>query len=224
MSGTSSQLTSPVVWVTVFAAVAMIAYFSRRRLQATAVSVGLPFGLGSTTYDTRPLDRAVAWKLYVQLVTRKAALPFDSETDSVIDVLDSLFELFGVARELLLELRPADLSCRSGVAQLIIRVLNDGLRPCLTRWQSDFRHWWGVAREDPSNSALAPVELQKGYPSYSELVSDIQKMNTELLKFAEELLEIANPPARATLRRKRIVPRAPSDAPAAPETAAESGE
>jgi hypothetical protein len=206
--------------VAVVAAAGAIAYFYRRRLQATAVSVGLPFGLGSTTYDTRPLDRIVAWKLYVQLVTRKAALPFNSDRDRVDEVLNSLFELFGVARELLLELRPADIAASSGVAELIIRVLNDGLRPYLTRWQSDFRHWWRLASAAPEYSDLTPVELQKRYPSFSELVADLQKMNTELLKFAEQLLEIANPPGRGVRRREPIVPLAPSGAPLGAEPAA----
>ena len=44
---------------------------------ARSVSIGLPFGLGSATFELTRQDRVAAWKLHVQLVTRKAALPFD---------------------------------------------------------------------------------------------------------------------------------------------------
>ena len=87
----------------------------RRRGHSTSVSVGIPFGLGSVTYDTTPADRTVAWKLYVQLVTRKAALPFDPDADLVVEVFDSLFELFPISRTLLSALPPRHYERAGGV-------------------------------------------------------------------------------------------------------------
>ena len=84
----------------------LVRIYRRRRYSSYCVSIGLPFNLGSRTYDTTPRDRIVAWKLYVQLATRKAALPFDEKHDLISDVYDSLFALFGVTRDLLLELPP----------------------------------------------------------------------------------------------------------------------
>lgn len=62
----------------------------RRRTAAQSVSIGLPFGLGSATFDLTKKDRVAAWKLHVQLVTRKAALPFYQKDDVIADVLASL--------------------------------------------------------------------------------------------------------------------------------------
>lgn len=179
----------------------------------SGVSVGLPFGLGSVTYDTTQVDRTVAWKLYVQLVTRKAALPFDDENDTLADVLDSLFELFKIARELLLELRPADYKAGAGVASMIIRVMNDGVRPRLTRWQSDYRRWWENAIASEANQTRQPQEIQRDYSRYEELVTDLKAMNSELARFADDLLAIATTEASVIRRRKRITPAAPPGEP-----------
>src|SRR5439155_16506544 len=97
-----------------------------RRYPSSSISIGLPFGLGSRTYDTTPRDRIVAWKLYVQLTTRKAALPFDDKYDLVVEIYDSLFDVFQITRELLIDLAPNEFEREEGVATLLLRVLNDG--------------------------------------------------------------------------------------------------
>ncbi len=197
-------------WIGIGLPMVLIYLNHRRRGQSTSVSVGIPFGLGSTTYDTTPADRIVAWKLYVQLVTRKAALPFDSDADLVVDVFDSLFELFPISRTLLSDLPPRHYERDGGVASLVIRVLNDGLRPSLTRWQSGFRQWWTEALEQESNKGTRPQDIQRQFPQYDELVKDLRVMNTELGKFADELFEIASVRPRRQWRRERIRPVAPS--------------
>src|SRR5713226_3529347 len=143
------------------------------RYASYSVSVGLPFNLGSRTYDTTPRDRIVAWKLYVQLATRKAALPFDEKYDVISDVHDSLFALFGVTRDLLLDLPPHEFEREESVAALLLRVINGGLRPYLTHWQSDFRTWWEETAKAPDNKGKSPQEVQREYPRYAELVSEL---------------------------------------------------
>jgi hypothetical protein len=164
----------------------------RRQSRIESVSINIPFGLGSATFDLTPVDRVAAWKLHVQLVTRKAALPFDEAHDTIADVLSSLFDVFQVARALLLELPPDDRKRHDDVARLIVRVLNDGLRPMLTRWHADYRHWWKAAVKSPSNATRSPQEIQRDYPRYQELVADLRRMNGELGKFADELAAVAS--------------------------------
>lgn len=174
------------------------------------MSIGIPFGLGSATFDLTPTDRFVAWKLHVQLVTRKAALPFDQEHDVVADVLSSLFDLFQVARDLLLELPPSDSADRHSVANLIIRVLNDGIRPMLTRWQADYRRWWDSALAKSENATRSPQTIQRDYPRYSEIICDLQRTNTELSKFSDELALIAAGASKRKREKMKIKPMAPS--------------
>jgi len=180
----------------------------RRRTPARSVSIGLPFGLGSATFDLTSKDRVAAWKLHVQLVTRKAALPLDQKDDVIADVLASLFELFQVARDLLLELPPTNSNDQQGVAGLIVRVLNMGIRPTLTRWQADYRRWWEAALQLPANAGRTPQEIQRDYSRYGELVADLGRMNIELSKFSDRLALVASgaSPRRAMAA---AAPRAP---------------
>ena len=197
-------------WVGGIVFLLLAGLFRWRHYSSYSVNVGLPFNLGSRTYDTTPRDRIVAWKLYVQLATRKAAVPFDESYDLISDVYDSLFALFGITRDLLLELPPHEFEREDGMALLLLRVTNDGLRPHLTRWQSDFRRWWEAAVKATDNHGKSPQEVQRQYPRYTELVSDLQRTNTELSKLADELLTIARARKHKPTRPSKVVPSAPT--------------
>ena len=165
----------------------LVMVISIRRSQIKSVSLSLPFKLGSVVFDTTPTDRIIAWKAYVQLVTRKAALPFDEEHDSIEDVYASLYSLFNATRDLLSDLPPKNFQNPDGISAQLLRILNDGLRPHLTRWQSDFRTWIGNARKKDEFMSMSPVGLQKRYPRYSSLVEDLKDTNTELSELADGL-------------------------------------
>ena len=190
--------------------VGVILWLRGRRFSSEAVTIGLPFSLGSITYNTTPTDRVVAWKLYVQLTTRKAALPFDAENDLIVEVYDSLFALFGETRDLLLTLPVHEFERRDGIASLMIRVLNDGVRPHLTRWQADFRKWWESALADGCVGRRRPQDVQRTFPQYQELVDDLKQTNSELTRLADELLMIARPLRGKKRRVAKVVPVPPT--------------
>jgi len=163
----------------------------RRQPRATSATINLPFNLGNITYDLSEKERVLAWQLYVQLRTRKAALAFDEEYDVVAEVYDSLHDLFAITRDLLMNLPLQEVEKQESVADLMLRVQNDGLRPHLTKWQADFRRWWAQALNDPAYNEKRPQELQRSYPHYQALVEDLKTTNLELNKLAEALLIIA---------------------------------
>jgi hypothetical protein len=197
-------------WVGVLIPTFLVIVFGLRKFTSNSVSVGLPFGLGSRTYDTTPADRIVAWKLYVQLSTRKAALPFDEENDVIGEVYDSLYKLFETTRELLIALPPREFQRENGVASLMLRVMNDGVRPHLTQWQFKYRKWWEEAVVATENRSKSPQEIQRQYPYYIALVADLKKTNTELSKFSDELLAIARRSKPRLARPEKIVPIPPN--------------
>jgi hypothetical protein len=176
----------------------------RRNFLVSTVTLSLPFKLGNITYKATEQDRVFAWKLYVHLKTRKAALPFDGENDVIAEVYDSLYELFQITRDLLCSIPVEYLQGRRNIADLILRVQNDGLRPHLTKWQAPFRRWWMKAIESPDNQEKSPQEIQRQYKSYDALVSDLQQMNTEVSKFAEELLRIVHSEKLSFLKKLLI--------------------
>lgn len=216
-----SVLTSSRFWIGIVVAGASFALvhlvLRSRRFQVSAATLSLPFNLGNITYRTTEQDRVLAWQLYVHLKTRKAALPFDKENDVIIEVYDSLYELFQITRDFLCNIPLRNLRQERNVADLMLRVQNDGLRPHLTKWQAPFRRWWMKAIESPENGDKPPQEIQRQFPSYDVLVSDLRQMNTEMSKFAEELLRIARPERRSLWQRladkwrsRATVPEAPS--------------
>ena len=180
-----------------------------RRLQIKSASLNVPFKIGSITFETTPTDRIIAWKAYVQLVTRKAALPFDDKHDVIEDVYASMYSLFDTSRDLLSNLPPRSFENPDGISAILLRVINDGLRPHLTRWQSDFRSWMDIARKNDEFQGMSPVALQKLYPDYQKLVEDLRFTNTELIKLADELYLIARGESRDTLAQPAIKPEPP---------------
>lgn len=202
-------LASIEFWIGVFIPTTIVIIIARRSIYADSVNINIPFGIGSANFKTAPMDRIIAWKLYVQLVTRKAALPFDEQLDLISDVYDSLFELFKITRELLLELPPHEFQRQQGIAALMLRVLNGGVRPHLTKWQAEYRAWSETSGKSAKYKNLKPQEIQRKFPRYTELVSDLKHTNTELSKLADELKEFSSPAKRKGMRRKKIVPEAP---------------
>src|SRR5438552_17816145 len=89
------------VGVGVVISLIVLAVIVNRRYRAKSMTINMPFGLGSIVYGSSTEDRVLAWKMYVQLSTRKAALLFDDSHDVIAEVYSSLYELFSVTRELL---------------------------------------------------------------------------------------------------------------------------
>lgn len=168
-----------------------------KKYKVRSVSINIPFQLGNITYEPTEQDRIIAWKLYAQLMTRKAALIFDEDHDIIVEVYDSLYELFSISRNLIVDLAIYEIEREPNIADFVLRVQNDGIRPHLTKWQYDFRRWWDSALKDVNNADVRPQEIQEQYPRYKELIDELKQMNIELSKYAEDLLGIAKiPPKR----------------------------
>ena len=138
-------------------------------------------------------DIQVAHKAWVELVTRKAALPFDKEHDVVSEVYNSWYALFQEMRSLTKTI-PAEKVRRSKDTQELVRLLvdalNNGLRPHLTQWQARFRHWYENAVKQ--NVGKSPQEIQREYPQYQELVEGLIQVNKQLVDYADVIRRIAH--------------------------------
>jgi len=87
---------------------------------------------------------------------------------------------------------------------LLLRVLNDGIRPYLTRWHASYRVWWDNANELPENKEKSPQEIQRTFQNYMDLTLELKNMNDELIKYAEELLAIVYAGQRWHKSKKQI--------------------
>ncbi|MBB4634201.1 hypothetical protein [Longimicrobium terrae] len=135
-------------------------------------------------------DVRVAYQLWVELSTRKIGLPIDYDDDVIVEIYDSWYHFFGITRELIKDIPPSKL--RSGesiqaLIQLSIDVLNEGMRPHLTRWQARFRRWYDRELSNPDNILVEPQELQKRFPRYDELTDDMDLVNARLMYYRDQM-------------------------------------
>lgn len=154
----------------------------------TIDEVNLGIGNSSVKLLYNKKDQEIAYKLWVELSTRKIGLPFDRENDVISEVYNSWYEFFKIARELLKEIPVGRLPYSNDLIQLTEKVLNMGLRPHLTMWQAKYRKWYDKALEEKSGT---PQEIQKQYPEYALLIEDLLLTNERMIEYKNLMGEIA---------------------------------
>ncbi len=97
---------------------------------------------GSLSCEVAPNNdvRRIAYQLWIELRTRKVALPLE-ENDLIIEVYNSWYSLFTIARNLAKDVPVNHLNNENtkNLINLIMDLLNNQLRPHLTCWQGKFR-------------------------------------------------------------------------------------
>ena len=127
------------------AAVLVLQQF-RQTAQLTEVKVTVPH-VSELTFVVNNDARQVAWKLYVETVTRVSTQPLADEEGFVREALTSLYGLFATTRDTLKASRPSvPVSGRQTVEHLAVTMLNHQLRPFLSKWHPRLR----TVREDAS--------------------------------------------------------------------------
>ncbi len=146
--------------------------------------------IGQVEFCPSIQDIQIAHQIWTELVTRKAAIPIDPENDVITEIYDSWYELFKKIRSLICDL-PGNL-VRKKDTQKLVRIatetLNKGLRPHLTKWHARFRTWF--EQNSYRLKDLSPQELQREYPEYDQLITDLKKVNQELIQYSDELQKI----------------------------------
>jgi hypothetical protein len=155
-------------------------------------------GIGSQKFSFKPnmTDKQVAYAIWVELSTRKIGLPIDFDNDVVSEIYDSWHGFFTVTRDLVKGI-PAQKVRRDSTQKIIrlsIEVLNEGLRPHLTRWQARFRHWYDreLRKYDEGNGeeVLDPQLIQEKFPNFEELKKDMEQVNQSLIKYRNQMYRL----------------------------------
>lgn len=165
--------------------------FLARRWQVVEVRLAL---LGTTWRIERNRQTAeLAHEAYVELITRKAALAFEEEDDVLTEIYDSWYALFGEIRRLTRQIDADDIAENPDLRHLhdlLIAVLNQGLRPHLTKWHARFRRWYTAEAE--RRREASPQDIQRDYPNYEELVASLRDGNRLLIDLAAELKKLSH--------------------------------
>lgn len=153
-------------------------------------------GIGSSKVGIKPNyeDMQIAYKLWVELSTRKIGLSIDLDNDVIEEIYDSWYEFFRLTRELVKDIPISKIRKDKSTGELVriaVEVLNEGIRPHLTKWQAKFRKWYTAQLENKANVDLSPQDCQKKYPEYNELTKDLLEVNKRLTEYRKILRELA---------------------------------
>jgi hypothetical protein len=144
-------------------------------------------GLGNGKIKLKPnlVDCQVAYAIWVELSTRKIGLEIDLEHDVITEVYDSWFQFFTITRELLKTIPVGKVQDESTqkITKLSIDVLNEGLRPHLTKWQARFRRWYKHEIAHTSRLADEAQCVQRDFPEYEALKTDLLLVNQRLIYY-----------------------------------------
>lgn len=165
--------------------------------RVTEITLSLPFGLGGVTIEISRAERHAAWKLYVEFATRISTQPLPPGAGSVREALSSLHALYGITREVLKEAGPEIGESPSGLGPVAIRVLNEGLRPFITRWHAAYGDFERVAALELATAhglRGAPVELvdQAGWSGLDAFHAELETVRGELRTYVHQLAMIAS--------------------------------
>lgn len=148
-------------------------------------------GMGTVTVTNNREVSKIAHKAYIEIITRKVGLKFEEDKDVIVEVYDSWYAMFGIIRNLTkdIEMNKYNKDVQK-LEQVLIDVLNLGLRPHLTTWQAKFRKWYSEFDANKYKGIHTPQQIQKKYPQYNELISDLKNTNDKMLEFANQLKKL----------------------------------
>jgi hypothetical protein len=150
------------------------------------VTVNLPFGLGGAEWEADPTQRRAAWSLYVELVTRIAVQPLESDQGLLREALTSLYNLFPTTREILKAAGPDVGASHNSVGGVAIRVLNCGLRPFLAKWHPSLQVW---EAQRPANVSFK--EHEKNWSEEPKLRTELEELRQNLQEYSIALAIMA---------------------------------
>ena len=150
------------------------------------------FGFGDHKVSFKPnnVDRQIAYSIWVELSTRKVGLPIDLNDDVIAEIYDSWYAFFGVTRELIKDIPVSKLRHDSTgtIINLSMEVLNEGLRPHLTKWQARFRHWYD--HQMSTKNDVCPQDVQTNFPEFEQLSSDLLEVNRRLQNYRKRMYQL----------------------------------
>jgi TIR domain len=158
------------------------------------IELGIPY-IGKITGMWKPDadERAAAWELYIELVTRVPVAALASDEGLLREALSSLYTIFTLTRDILRKHGPLIAKPKQGgelsFGYVAIAVLNNVLRPILAKWHPlllDYEH-----TREPSISVF---EHERDWEKNAELRHDLDEARTVLVTYATILAEVAGIP------------------------------
>ena len=160
---------------------AMVFYAYWRTVRLTELTVSIP-NLTNLTFAITPSNEGIAWRLFVESVTRISTQPLDQGSGVIREALDSLYALFQSVRGILLEARPtAGVGSTPTVEYLAISMLNVQMRPFMAKWHARLSEW------EQQN----PDARESEWPENAQCRAEMETMRQGLLDYVRGLGQLA---------------------------------
>jgi hypothetical protein len=139
---------------------------------------------GNLNIHVNKKNKRLAYNIWVELSTRKIAIDFDEDNDTIIRLYKSWYSAFSLIREYIKDIGQEKID--SDLRKISLSILNETLRPHLTKYHYRFESWFNNHYTNDKD----PQDVQKQYPLYEELVHDVRRVNSECKKYLELLQRI----------------------------------
>ena len=165
-------------------AVGLVTYMYRRTVRLTGATLSVP-QLGQLHFAVTRESQQVAWRLFVELVTRISTQPLDDRSGRLRSALNSLYSLLQFTRELLRENPPSQQTGQEPtVEELAITMLNADLRPFLVYWHRTLTEWRQANPDRP----------EADWPRHGECRSQLSDVQHRLRQYALNFGQLAGVP------------------------------
>ena len=159
---------------------------AKKQVKATKLSVSLPFGLGQLEFEPDEAQQRAAWELYVELTTRIAVQPLNPDEGILSEALTSLHEIFVVTRDILRRAGPLVAKGPSSFGAVAIEVLNQGIRPFLTKW-----HPLLLAYEQKRPPEVPVRDYEQAWENAQVFRQELSEFQKQMVIYVDALAKIA---------------------------------
>ena len=122
----------------------------------------------------------------MELVTRVSVQGLNLHEGSVRESINSLYSLFGTTREILRKAGPKVGLAHDSVGGIAIAMLNNGLRPFLSKWHPLLSEW-----ESKKASEVSTRVHERDWAKESLMRRELEALRNSLENYAEALALIA---------------------------------
>jgi len=160
---------------------AVVIHGYTRTIRLTEITLSIP-QLTDLRFAVTKDNKAVAWRLFVETVTRVSLQPMDAASGLIREALNSLYALFTITREVLTQTQPSrGTGGNPTVEHLAIAMLNNELRPFLSTWHPRMRAW------EQQNPGIPDSR----WPDGGTCRRDLASMQQRLVRYAAAFGELA---------------------------------
>jgi len=160
---------------------AMVVYLRRgERFAVSEITLSVP-EFAEIKFAVNTEYKRVAWKLFVETLTRIATQPLGGEEGSLREALSSLHGVFASTRDLLKNMEPSKLASRPTVEMLAVRMLNHEIRPFLAKRHVQLK---AFEKANPGTSETA-------WRENAECRADLERLRDRLIDYTVAFGELA---------------------------------